>query len=92
MRRRNRRFLEYPLNEIYYKPRGIPLNTLDTVVVTDEELEALRLRYLERLSQETAAKKMGISQSQYQRDLSLALEKITKALVEGQAINIAKVS
>ena len=92
MRRRNRRCLEYPLNEIYYKPRGIPLNTLDTVVVTDEELEALRLRYIEKLSQETAAKKMGISQSQYQRDLSLALEKITKALVEGQAINIAKVS
>ncbi len=92
MRRRNRRCLEYPFNEIYYKPRGIPLNTLDTVVVTDEELEALRLRYIEKLSQETAAKKMGISQSQYQRDLSLALEKITKALVEGQAINIARVN
>lgn len=91
MRKRNRRFLGHPFNEIYFKPRGIPLRELETIIITDEELEAIRLRYLEKLNQEDAAKKMGISQSQYQRDLACVLEKITRALIEGKAINVAKV-
>jgi len=33
---------------------------------------------------------MGISQSQYQRDLTTVLEKITKAFMQGSAINIKK--
>jgi predicted DNA-binding protein (UPF0251 family) len=42
------------------------------------------------MDQDDASKKMGISQSQYQRDLTSVLEKITKALIEGYAINIIK--
>ena len=77
-------------NEIYFKPRGIPLRNLEEIIITDEELEVLRLRYIEKIDQEKSAKKMGISQSQYQRDLSEVLMKITKALIEGKAINIQK--
>jgi predicted DNA-binding protein (UPF0251 family) len=64
------------------------LSSLSEVVVNPEELETLRLRYVENLSQEEAAKKMGISQSQYQRDLVDTLKKITNALISGDAINI----
>lgn len=77
-------------NEIYFKPRGIPLRNLEEIIITDEELEVLRLRYIEKIDQEKSAKKMGISQSQYQRDLSEVLMKITKALIEGKAINIQR--
>jgi len=90
MRRRNRRRINYKFNEIYFKPRGIPLNQLLESVITFEELEVLRLRYIKDLDQEIAAKKMGISQSQYQRDLSHALKKISIALIEGNAIKIER--
>ncbi|MBD3362318.1 DUF134 domain-containing protein, partial [Candidatus Dojkabacteria bacterium] len=75
----------------YYKPRGIPLKDLEVVEVLDEELEALRLRYIEKIDQSEAAESMKISQSQYQRDLTSALEKLTKALMKGKAIHIRKV-
>ncbi len=90
MRQRCRRRLGRDFSEIYFKPRGIPLRELNEVTITDEELETIRLRYLEKMDQDEASKKMGISQSQYQRDLTSVLEKITKALIEGYAINIAK--
>jgi len=88
MRRRGRRNVGFNFNQRYFKPRGIPLRELNELSISYEELEVLRLRYLEHIDQEKAALKMGISQSQYQRDLSSVLEKITKALIEGHAINI----
>ncbi|NLZ24219.1 DUF134 domain-containing protein [Candidatus Dojkabacteria bacterium] len=80
----------YSFSEIYFKPRGIPLSQLEEIHITDEELETLRLRYIEKREQTEAAKQMGISQSQYQRDLSSVLEKISRALIEGYAISVSK--
>ncbi len=90
MRRKSKRRLGIQFNERYFKPRGIPLRELNEIEITDEELETLRLRYIKNIDQEEAAKQMGISQSQYQRDISSVLEKITTALVEGFAISITK--
>ena len=89
-RRRTRRRIAYKFNETYFKPRGIPLNLLVETNITFEELETLRLRYIEKLHQEMAAKKMNISQSQYQRDLTNALEKITNALINENALRIER--
>ncbi len=91
MKNRARRKVGMRFNETFFRPRGIPLNELDIICITDEELETLRLRYLEKMDQDEAAKEMGISQSQYQRDITLALQKLTKALIEGQAININRI-
>lgn len=88
MRSRTKRKVGFDYDNIYYKPQGIPLSDLSEVVVNPEELETLRLRYVQNLSQNEAAKKMGISQSQYQRDLVETLKKITNALISGDAINI----
>ncbi|MCD4756517.1 DUF134 domain-containing protein [bacterium] len=88
MRRRHRRRVKFDYNNIYYKPHGIPLRKLNEVVITTEELETLRLRYVENLSQTNAAKRMGLSQSQYQRDLVGTLKKITNAMINGDAISI----
>jgi predicted DNA-binding protein (UPF0251 family) len=85
---RTKRKIGFDYDNIYYKPQGIPLSQLKDVVVNPEELETLRLRYVENLSQHDAAEKMGISQSQYQRDLVSTLKKITNALISGDAINI----
>jgi hypothetical protein len=89
MRRRRRR-INYNFRETYFKPRGVPLNLLPETVLSFEELESLRLRYLKKLDQNQAAQKMKISQSQYQRDLTNALEKITNALINESAIKIEK--
>ncbi len=90
MRPRFRRRLGIQFSNNYFKPRGIPLRDLQEVNITDEELETLRLRYIENIDQEKAAQMMGISQSQYQRDLTFVMQKITEALVNGYAISITK--
>lgn len=82
--------MAYRFNETYFKPRGIPLNLLEEVTISFEELETLRLRYLKNYPQEVASEQMNISQSQYQRDLRKVLEKITLALVNEYAIRIEK--
>jgi len=86
--RKNNRRIQRAFNEVYFKPRGIPLNQLTEISISFEELESLRLRYIEKLSQNDSAEKMEISQSQYQRDLTQVLEKLTKALINGEAIRI----
>ena len=74
----------------YFKPRGIPLSDITgEVVVTLEELEAIRLTDLERLSQQEAGQEMRISQSTISRHVEQAHQKIAKALVLGFAIRIA---
>jgi len=61
---------------------------LEVIELTTEEAEALRLRNIKDLEQEEAARKMNTSQSTFQRILSSAYKKITKALIEGKAIKI----
>ena len=63
---------------------------LEVTELTTEEVEALRLRNIEDLEQEEAAKKMNTSQSTFQRILSSAYKKITEALIGGKAIKIIK--
>lgn len=60
------------------------------IELTAEEAEALRLRNIKDLDQQEAAKKMHTSQSTFQRILSSAYKKITKAIIEGKAIKIIK--
>ncbi len=59
------------------------------VVLTLDELEALKLVYLDRLSQEEAAEKMGISRGTLWRLLDSARRKITYALVYLKPIIVA---
>ena len=54
-----------------------------------EELEAIRLKDLQGLSQEEAADKMDISQPTFHRTLVSARKKISDALVNGKAIKVA---
>jgi predicted DNA-binding protein (UPF0251 family) len=72
----------------YFKPRGIPLRKLEEVILHVDEFEALRLKDLEGLEQEDAAKKMGISRPTFQRLLVSARKKIADAIVKGKAIKI----
>lgn len=74
----------------YFKPQGIPMGNLEVIELTQEEVEALRLKNIEDLDQIECAKKMNTSQSTYQRILASAYKKISQALIGGKAIKIIK--
>ena len=72
----------------YFKPSGIPARYLETVSLTIEELEAVRLKDRRGLQQEECAQIMGISRPTFHRVLISARSKIAEALIEGRAIRI----
>jgi predicted DNA-binding protein (UPF0251 family) len=72
----------------YFKPRAVPMSVLEEVILSVEELEALRLAHREGLYQQAAAERMGVSRATFGRVLATAHGKVTKALVEGCALRI----
>lgn len=72
----------------HFKPGGLEEDHLDEVVLTVDELETMRLSFLESLSQTEAATCMDIHQSTFQRTLKRALVKTTEALVYGKSVRI----
>lgn len=88
-RPRLKRHLRFFPKTTYYKPQGIPLRNIETIELSHEEWEALRLKHKEKLNQNEASLTMNTSQSTYQRILSLAHEKIAKAIIDGKALKIS---
>lgn len=72
----------------YFKPRAVPMAALEEVVLSIEELEALRLAHKEGLYQQEAAERMGVSRATFGRVLDSAHRKVTEALVAGRALKI----
>ena len=72
----------------FYKPQGVPINRLESVDLTLEEVEALRLKSVEELSQNECAEKMHISQPTFHRLILSARRKIADSIVNGKAIKI----
>jgi len=85
--RQCRRVAQMP-QATYYRPRGVPLRTLEQVALTVDELEALRLADLEGLYQEAAAQKMNVSRQTFGRIVEAAHRKVADALVNGKALSI----
>lgn len=84
------RKIRFNPNVTYFKPQGVPMCDLSIVELTHEEIEAYRLRYVNDLDQESAAKKMDTSTSTYQRIINSAYKKIADFLINGKAIKIVK--
>ena len=82
------RWIRTELTVDYFKPQGIPLRNLEQVELTRDELEALRLADLERLTQEEAAVRMNISRPTFSRIAAKARHKVADGLVNGKAIQI----
>ncbi len=72
----------------YFKPAGIPMNTLDEINLLVEEAEAIRLKDLEGFEQEDCAQKMNVSRTTFSRILDSARGKVASALLNGKAIRI----
>ena len=72
----------------YFKPRGIPLDMLEEVNLTLDELEAVRLADLKGLYQEEAAKKMDVSRQTFGNIIEKAHRKIADVLLNAKALKI----
>ncbi len=69
-----------------FKPTGIPMSEVKQILLSRDELEALKLCDLDDLTQEEAGAKMGVSRGTIQRILSAARKKVALALARGGAI------
>lgn len=72
----------------YFKPAGVPLRMLEEIVVTLDEIEALRLADLKGLYQEQAAEQMKISRPTFARIVEAARRKVADALIHGKALRL----
>ena len=67
---------------------GVPAGQLDRLVLTFDELEALRLLHLEGSTQDEAGARLGVSRSTVSRMAQRAHRTVTEALVLGKAVCI----
>ena len=72
----------------FFMPQSIPVTTLNQVLLTIDELEALRLADIENLSQEEAARRMKVFRATFGRIIALAHNKVADALINGRGIHI----
>jgi predicted DNA-binding protein (UPF0251 family)/predicted Fe-Mo cluster-binding NifX family protein len=69
-------------------PEGVPPESIRLLNLRVEGLEGLRLADVERLDQEEAAQRMGISRQTFGRLLADARQTVAEALTTGQGISI----
>ncbi len=69
-----------------FVPQGMPIS--GEVMLSVEELEAIRLSDFERLDQESAANLMQVSRQTYGRILASARHIVGEALVTGKALRV----
>ena len=70
-----------------FQPVGLG-EQVQVEVITFDEIEALRLKDLYGLDQDSCALEMGVAQSTFQRILTTARRKLSRAILEGKAIHI----
>lgn len=88
MRPIKERYIEKMPPVTQFKPVGIPLFAVDEIVITVEEMEAIRLADLEELDQGPASVLMGISRPTFHRILAKAHTKIAQALWQGKSLRV----
>ncbi len=72
----------------YFVPVNKPKCELKVMNLKLEELEAMRLKDIEKLNQEKCAEKMNVSRQTFQLIIDEARSKVAQALIEGKAISI----
>lgn len=83
------RRIEFIPQNTYFIPKGSGRCKIKEVKLQLEELEAMRLKDIENLSQEECAKSMQVSRQTFQNIIESARQKIVTALTKGYAINIS---
>ncbi len=83
------RFIDFKPKTTSFSPlnsNGNPVGTENPIYMSYDEFEALRLVFYEGLTQEEAAKRMGISRGTLWRCLESARKKVATMLAENRAL------
>lgn len=72
----------------YFVPLGSEKGNIEENIIRIEEVEAIRLKDVEKLEQEECAERMEVSRQTFQRILNTAREKIADSIINGKAIRI----
>ena len=83
------RRVEFFPENTYFIPLGKRKCEVEEITLKVEELEAMRLKDIEGLSQEECAEKMEISRQTFQNIIDSARRKVAMALTQGKAIHIS---
>lgn len=83
------RRVEFFPEEDYFAPKGKSQCEIKEIILKVEELEAMRLKDIEGLTQEECAQKMMVSRQTFQNIIDSARKKVAIALTEGKAIKIS---
>jgi len=71
-----------------FKPVGVRITDLDTIILSLDEYEAIKLANYDGLGQQDASEEMGISRPTFTRLLDSAQKKIADFIVNGKGISI----
>ncbi len=89
-RKRKCRNIDINHCEICFKPCGIRGDLLESIIVYEDEMEAVRLSDYESLYQQECADKMEISRTTFSRLVESARKKIADALLNNKIIEVKK--
>ncbi len=87
-RYRGMRWVSHVPQVTHFRPFSADSRLPNTVTISVEEIEVLRLMDIENLTQEEAAIQMGVSRKSLWNDLKSARKKVAEALVNGWEIII----
>lgn len=82
------RLIDSPPEYSGFKPRGVRSSSIDKIVLSIDEFEAIRLADYRQLSHEDSASSMNISRPVFTRLLEGARLKVSQALVDGKELVI----
>jgi len=87
-RPRRLRQIHHTPDRTFFKPVGVPLQDIEEIILSIDELEALRLTDLVGLNHEESSLKMNISRPTFTRTLESARKKVSQFLIAGSALRI----
>lgn len=83
------RRVEFFPEDTYFIPLGKRKCEVEEIILKVEELEAMRLKDIEGLTQQECADRMYVSRQTFQNIIDSARNKVAAALTQGNAIHIS---
>lgn len=89
-RMKKNRNISFQSNVEFFKPVGISMNQLDEVILQKDEVEAIRLKNIQKMDIIWWSEEMGISKSTFARIYNQAVDKLSDAIINSKFIRIEK--
>jgi len=89
-RKRKSRNIDADHSNLSFKPCGLRKDSLEVVIIYEDEMEAIRLADFESLYQQECADRMVISRTTFSRLVESARKKVADALLNKKVLTVEK--